>query len=619
MNGIYLDATQNELTIKVPFTFKVFKINDIEILSSGDIIQATIYYRYSQDNGRTISDWVKFTKENIRSERINPIRFFQIEYYIIYSGTSNVKIFDINLIGDFQNITLDNTKTNLFGVREDCNCLMLNIVNDPAAYQLAQDQLESKTSMLLSPGSADLYTLTPADVGALYQPYAQSLALTLLNKLSNDAVDIFGHDVVYFLTDPDKNGTDHTFHEYQLQNYVCDAMIKVSVENNQFPDNQIVFNQFDLSLFDSFEVHITKQDFKAAFGEAKRPGKDDFLWFCELNRVYRIEHAQPFKNFNNYVLYYKLILTKYNEKANIIGANQEIQDKIDAIMDNSTIAELMGLENIQDKKAVANTEQLRTQAQDTLRNEIFATVEKEKIENASLTISKHNYDMSTVDYGTPGVVYRNFKNFYQKSDNIGFTCWFNINNINVNEIYNFFNYYDYVYNTGIKIDMIGTSIIVKINAETHDMPFDSMLSENIWYCLVVNLNQRQSNLSYNIFKRNSAYENEAQMLNSSVLRELYTGTKTIVPTIIELEPTINASILGSDMKITNIKMFNDVIPLSNHKLLNMDIIDGNYKYAIFSDNANKIFSLPFYTDSKTDYTKIRRGTELDDGSINNEP
>ena len=82
-----------------------------------------IYYRFSQDYGRTISDFKPFTKENMISERINPIRFFQIEYLLEYNEMSQVKIYDINLIGDFQNVTLDSQKTNLYGVRENCNCL----------------------------------------------------------------------------------------------------------------------------------------------------------------------------------------------------------------------------------------------------------------------------------------------------------------------------------------------------------------------------------------------------------------------------------------------------------------------------------------------------------------
>jgi hypothetical protein len=135
--------------------------------------------------------------------------------------------------------------------------------------------------------------------------------------MSNDSNSIFGHEVVYFLTDPDRKGIDYTFHEYQLLNYVCDSLIKVSVENNQFPENTGAINQFDLSLFDSFEIHIPKEIFKQAFGPEKRPSKEDFLWFCEINRMFIIEHAQAFRGFNNNAIYYKVMLKKYVQKLNV--------------------------------------------------------------------------------------------------------------------------------------------------------------------------------------------------------------------------------------------------------------------------------------------------------------
>ena len=148
---------------------------------------------------------------------------------------------------------------------------------------------------------------------------------------------MFGHDIVYFLTDPDKKGTDFTFHEYQLYNYVCSDIIKASVDGNNFPDNQIIMNQFDLSLFDSFEIHIPKETFKKTFGVEKRPSKEDFLWFCEINRMFQVEHAQQFRNFNNSALYYKVMLKKYSQKSNIIGVNQTITDKVKELTKNSTI------------------------------------------------------------------------------------------------------------------------------------------------------------------------------------------------------------------------------------------------------------------------------------------
>jgi hypothetical protein len=57
-------------------------------------------------------------------------------------------------------------------------------------------------------------------------------------------------------------------------------------------------NQFDLNLFDTMEAHITKQQFKEIFGPQRRPKED----FCNVNRMYQVDHAQQFRSFNNAAL-----------------------------------------------------------------------------------------------------------------------------------------------------------------------------------------------------------------------------------------------------------------------------------------------------------------------------
>ena len=183
----------------------------------------------------------------------------------------------------------------------------------------------------------------------LYNPYQQSQAMTLLQKLSNDAQMIFGHRVVYFSTDPDKKGQDPVMHEYQLYNVVCEGEIKVSVEGNNFPDSQIVMNQFDLNLFETMQVHITKQQFKEVFGVQRRPSKEDFLYFCDVNRMYQVDHAQQFRSFNNAAVYYKLILKKYSKKSNVQITTDQIKQTIDKLTKNTTIDELFGKEESQEK------------------------------------------------------------------------------------------------------------------------------------------------------------------------------------------------------------------------------------------------------------------------------
>jgi hypothetical protein len=108
------------------------------------------------------------------------------------------------------------------------------------------------------------------------------------------------------------------------------------------------------------------------------------------------------------------------------------------------------------------------------------------------------------------------------------------------------------------------------------------------------------------------YEEDAEELTSSKLNQLYKIELPIQPTIIDIAPKTHASIPASDIKITNIRLFNNIIPEKEHnKILNLSIIGTDYKYIIFTDNANQDANLPFNPDSKVDFSKIRRGTGLD--------
>jgi hypothetical protein len=521
---------------------------------------------------------------------------------IQYKGNTSLKIFDINLIGDFQNVSLDYQKTNLYGVREDCNCLKLGIVNDTSnGFQLPTGGIQE--GLTPSPTTNVLPQLSSDQINNLFKPYQLQQATELLDKLSNDANQMFGHEVVYFLTDPDRKGTDYTFHEYQLYNYVCDGLVKVSVENNQFPDNTGAINQFDLTLFDSFEIHIPKKLFKQIFGVEKRPSKEDFLWFCEINRMFTVEHAQAFRSFNNNAIYYKLMLKKYTQKANVIGVNQTITDKVKELTKNSTIDELFGLENLQDKKAVANKEQFKPLTKDRLRLEINARISKELIDNSDNVISKNNYDLSTVAFGatytTDAVVYRNAKDHYKKSDNISYMCWFNMNNYTSNDKYYLFDYYDNVNDLGLKITINDRNITTKFNGVDYTllMGVDGSLtglSEETWFGYILNVDQRQRKISQYVYKRNIEDEDYGARLSTTILKKVNSNELDMEPVEFELE-NVSARILGCDMKITNIRLFSDVVPENQHsKMLNQSIIRDDSKYLIFADNANQRLVLPSF-------------------------
>ena len=447
-------------------------------------------------------------------------------------------------------------------------------------------------------GSA-LPKMTSDEKASLYNPYQQNTAMTLLNKLSTDAQQMLGHKVIYFATDADKKGQDHTMHEYQLYNVSCQGDLKVSVEGNNFPDSQIAMNQFDLSLFEAMEVHITKEQSKQVFGPQRRPAKEDFLYFCDLNRMYSVDHAQQFRNFNNAAVYYKLHLKKYSKMANIKVESQEVKNTLDKLTKNSTIDELFGVENAQDKAAIANKDQTRVLTKDPIRLEYNAEIDKELIENSSTIISKAHYDLSTVDYGTAAVRYKNLDPMLKVSDNIGFMIWFNINNYVMDEAYSLFSNYDSANSMGWKTSLMNDKISVTANGSTYEWPLFSgagndtiALEEGAWYCYVLNIDQRDRKLSQYIYKRDTDDEEVAGSLVSTILRRVYSDDVDFVPFEYTMEQSY-CQLLGSDMKATNIRLFADVIPEFVHnKILNQYILGDDSKHLVFADNATARIYLP---------------------------
>jgi hypothetical protein len=570
--------------IKPPFVFKVFSFSDLEIISS-DLNNVILKYRYSQDNSRSWSNWEILTKENISTAKISPIRFFQIEYNIENNSQSSVKIYDINLIGSFQNVSKDYFKTNLYGIRECCQSKLLGASDSLGAGCSTDD---NKKGMM-----------SDEEKSKLFNPYQQNSAINLLSQLSSDAEQVFGHKVIYFSTDPDKKGTDHTLHEYQLYNVVCEGEVKISIEGNNFPDTQIKMNQFDLDLFDVMEAHITKEQFKSIFGPQRRPAKEDFLYFCDLNRMFQVDHAQQFRNFNNSAVYYKLILKKYSQKANVQAGNQNIKDKISQLTQNSTIDELFGVEKAQDKQAVANKDQFAPLTKDPIRLDYIATINKELIENGTLIIAKSHYNLSSVNHSELAVKYKNLDSNLKISDNIGFVIWFNIQNYINNESLSFFNNYDNTNSLGWKSELTNDTITVKVNSNEYEFHLSGQqtsdvekLYEDTWYCYVLNIDQRNRKIEQYIYKRNVDDESDASKLVSTILRLEYENIQDYIPAEYQLE-NINPMILGSDMKVTNIRLFLETLPKETHnKILNQYVIRDDSKYLIFADNANTRLYLP---------------------------
>jgi hypothetical protein len=591
-----------EVIIRPPFVYKVFRIDDFELLGIGDLSSLDIQYRFSQDNTRTWTPWEPLTKENISTSynriRINPIRFFHIEYKVSNPTGSNIKLQDLNLIGDFQNVTEDYKKTNLFGIRVCCQ-----------SNQLPTDENGNPIESGSSSGGCDIESfyspMTGDEKSKLFNPYDLSAATNLLNKLANDGLQVYGHKVQYFVTDPDGKGIDYTLHEFGLFNIVCEGEIKVAVEGNQFPDGTMNMNVFDLSLIDAFQVQITKDEFKRMFGVQRRPSKEDLLYFCDINRLFIVEHAQQFRQFNNNAISYKVVLKKYNKAANVKAGTPQIEARIKELTKNTTIDELFGIENNEDKGAVANKLQQTTLSKDPIRLEFKAEIIKELIENSTTIVAKQFYDMgglvTTSNPGNiPAVTYKNTNGFRDVASDWSFTCWFNLNNYLEDEKYGFYYQYDDANNLGWKAYLEGDIIKVNLNGDTYQWILQGIggtaeaLQEETWYAYVVNINQRSRKLEQWIYKRNVDFEEDAKFLGSTALKLVWSNSQDLVPVNFELEG-INGFLPISDWKITNIRLFNRNSPVDEHnRILNEYLIGDDSRHLEFADNANTKIILTNY-------------------------
>ena len=147
------------------------------------------------------------------------------------------------------------------------------------------------------------------------------------------------------------------------------------------------------------------------------------------------------------------------------------------------------------------------------------------------------------------------------------------------------------------------------------------LTTNVWYGLAINLDNRQRKMSMNLYKRNADFNitmftnnYESAIVNSNNITGItYYTTRNYKPvknteisnkstnenllTLFSIEYTniplnsfdINKTITvyASDIKLTNIRVFSDVIPNeSKNNIIIQRVIDDS-NYLILGDNASK--------------------------------
>jgi len=575
-NSAFIITPSNDPIIyQVPNTYKVFNLAGYELLANNMYLGLNIEYRYSQDNKRTWTTWKPLTNDNLVAEPITPIRFFNIEYKFEHTGdVGQIEIADLVLVGEMIDITTNYTKSEGFGIRQNCPLSLLD--------SGISDSISGGTGS----GSEPLWT-AKCDPTKLFKPYKLEEASSFYEKMNNDAAELFGWPVNYFKTSPDVNGIDYSFNEYSLYNVIDVKDVKVVAPKNNLPNGEARFNKYDLTLLDVFEVHITKKMFKDVFGEQYKPSKEDFLYFCEVNRMFQVEHAQELRGFNNARVYYKVILKKYNQKKSVKAESTTIQERMQDILKNSTYNDLFNTEITDDKENVANKKQQETLSNDVTRETpVLPDIIRELIMNSTLVVSKNHYHLNNVGIGEIAVKYLNPDVYLTTGNNRSITAWVKFDTIDENITYNIIN--NRKSGKGYRVDIVGNTIRTMLDDNIYETVFN--FQPDIWYVVLSNIDQSRRFITHHIAKRNADREIDAKRIATPELLFLLNDIiDNIVPINMDYKANINdieLTLLGSPMKITNIRIFDDVIDETKFNLvLNQQIIRDS-SHLIMADNAN---------------------------------
>ena len=419
---------------------KVVYKQDVKRISS---INAILRSYYSTEESNLSSN------VDLQFERIGS-RFRISSNDSMYSDWYNLKDFEVSNIKSWSNVYVDSNVSTSVEIEFKLLSIPSTWDEDIDYVQISNVEVQSTSFETVS---GTIIEPPPATVSAVgndqgieynqsfyYDPYDMKELERTQVDLSFMTNEIYGHKVDYVkVTSNTDKGSDFTLREWNLftvkkADVKC---IKVIVPDNQFPDNKFSFNPFGVDFGDAFEIHVVDAYFKKMFGAGYFPQEHDFLYFPLVNRMYEVMSTYLYRDFNMQPLYWKLTLTKWEKRSNVIWEDdtqkQEIEDAVKG-MDS------VFLETTEDEaQDMLNKSQFRFQEEslDLMREYINNNLlfDRNKIENYFTTVSDSQYNLNSLysKYVDPklAVVYK--KGFSISSDkSTMLTFWAKIEKVVIN-------------------------------------------------------------------------------------------------------------------------------------------------------------------------------------------
>ena len=311
----------------VPGAIKIVGFDEDLTLGSANPVNISRKFRYSLDRGNW-SLWYPFSPADLTEIEMldfeDSATFFEVKYE--YDDSSYLAL--------TEPLVINSAKFKVQSTSTQANLFTPNVVCSP-----------------------ERCPAVVAEAEAFFQPYEVGSAVSISKELSYQTNKLFGHEVVYFKTEPDRDGGDFIFKEWTLFKTTSRKCVKVVVPNNVFPDNKPSFTEFGVDFEIPFEIHIDHTYFQTMFGPGAQPRKRDYLYFPLLNRMYEIQGSYLFRGFMMEPTYWKIQLTKFHPNVDML---MKAEDR--TFLDNiiMTSDELFGAQAEEQTKDALNKQQYST-------------------------------------------------------------------------------------------------------------------------------------------------------------------------------------------------------------------------------------------------------------------
>jgi hypothetical protein len=379
-------------------------------------------------NGSNWSLWTELTQDSAQSLSVSPNVPFYIEIRMTASSDENSSPYYPP------------------GTPIDPPITLLDFELD-LSYQTIDPRDLMKVPAPLCSKELTNYPIVFSNCDFTFRPYDVNRAINLYQDMSKIVNDVFGHEVVYYSVQPQGRGKDVIIKEYTLFNVVSEKCVKVMVPNNQFPDASVNFDSWGLNFQQPFEIHIDRKYFESIFGKGSQPRKRDIIFFPLTNRIYQIDSMYVYRDVNNYPVYFKIQLVKYEIRKNTTFLDTDSEKALHDYTVNTQ--ELFGEKSKEEEIELTKPQQYTITSQRRFEDPTRSYINKnlpiiEYDLNNNWTIVFNNYydldrsfidDPNTTDPASPQKMDEEKDAVRWKADPIlseneerCFMCWFKIQN-----------------------------------------------------------------------------------------------------------------------------------------------------------------------------------------------